>query len=99
MQEKTDLIVHRRYQKGDQFVALIVREVSGGDISGSMYQCETWKNNEQDMSLRETSGDMFFIRRRFITKLLDLLDEGGWKKTNSGVCVHQHSVDFDPAQW
>jgi hypothetical protein len=39
---------------------------------------------------------MYFIRGRYFRKLLDLLDEGGWKKMNAGVQAHEHSADFNP---
>jgi hypothetical protein len=93
---KADIIVSRTYQKGDRFLALIVREESGGDIDGSMFRFEVWKNHEEDVSLRETSGDMFHVRSRYFRKLLDLLDEGGWKKMGVGVFAHPHSKDFNP---
>jgi len=93
--EKKDLIATRKYWKGDQFLAVFVREVSGGDIDGSMFQFEVWKNNAEDLSLRDTSGDKFHIRRLYFNKLLDLLDDG-WKKSGNMVCGHPHSADFNP---
>jgi hypothetical protein len=93
---KADIIVSRTYQKGDQFVSLYVRELSGGDIDGSMFQFEVWKNNNEDESLRETSGNMYHIRSSYFRKLLDLLDEHDWKKMSVGVFAHPHSNDFNP---
>jgi len=95
MQPKADVIVSRTYQKGDQFMAVFVREVSGGDIDGSMFQFEVLNNNVEDLNLRDISGDMFHVRRLFYNKLLDLLDDG-WKKNGNMVCGHRHSADFNP---
>ncbi|MGD0798275.1 MAG: hypothetical protein ABR910_11180 [Acidobacteriaceae bacterium] len=96
MNPKAVVIVSRTYQKGGEFLSLFVRELSGGDIDGSMFQLEIWKNNKEDVSLRETSGDMFYIRGRYFRKLLDLLDERDWKKTSAGVFAHPHTADFNP---
>jgi alkyl hydroperoxide reductase subunit AhpF len=93
--EKADIIVTRRYQKADQFASVFVREVSGGDIDGSMFQLEVFHNNVEDLKSRDTSGDMFHIRRLFLNKLLDFLDDG-WQKHSSMVCGHKHSSDFNP---
>ena len=75
----------RTYQKGDQFQSLFVREVTGGDIDGSVFQFETWKNNVEDANARVTSGDIYHVRSKYFARLLNLLEEG-WKKLN--VCVH-----------
>jgi hypothetical protein len=93
--EKKDLIASRSYQKGDQFMAVYVREVSGGDIDGSMIQFEVWKNNIEDESLRDTSGNMYQIRRLYFSKLLNMLDDG-WKKQGNMVFAHRYSNDFNP---
>ena len=58
MNPKEDLIVSRMYQKGEQFLSLFVREVSGGDIDGSVFQFETWRNNVEIANSRVTSGDI-----------------------------------------
>jgi len=93
---KSENIVDRLYTKGSERIAFIVRELSGGDIDGTMFQLEVWVNNVEDKRLRETSGDMYFIRGRYFRKLIDLLDEGGWQKMNAGVQGHKHSKDFNP---
>jgi hypothetical protein len=93
---KSENIVDRLYTKGSERIAFIVRELSGGDIDGTMFQLEVWNNNVEDKRLRETSGDMYFIRGRYFRRLLDLLDEGGWKKMTAGVQAHKHSTDFNP---
>ena len=82
--------------RGSERIAFIVRELSGGDIDGTMFQLEVWNNNVEDKRLRETSGDMYFIRGRYFRRLIDLLDEGGWKKMIAGVQDHKHSNDFNP---
>jgi len=93
--EKADIIVSRVYQKQDQFQSLFVREISGGKIDGTVFQFEVWKNNVEDKNLREQSGDMFYVRRRYFMKLFELLDEG-WKKTNVGVYGNRNSSSFNP---
>jgi hypothetical protein len=95
MNTKEDLIVSRTYQKGDQFLSLFVREVSGGDIDGSVFQFETWKNNVEDASLRVTSGDIYYVRNQYFATLLKLLEED-WKKTNVGVFANPHNGFFNP---
>ena len=95
MNPKEDLIVSRIYQKGEQFLSLFVREVSGGDIDGSVFQFETWRNNVEIANSRVTSGDIYYVRNRYFAKLLKLLEEG-WKKTNVGLHANQHSAFFNP---
>jgi hypothetical protein len=95
MNTKEDLIVSRVYQKGDQFQSRFIREVSGGDIDGSVFQFETWKNNIEDRDLRLTSGDIYYVRSRYFAKLLNLLEEG-WKKQNVGVHGNKNRDFFNP---
>lgn len=94
--QKSENIVDRLYVKGSDRIAFFVRELTGGDIDGSMFQLEVWRNNVEDERLRETSGDMYYIRGRYFRKLVDLLDEGGWKKMNAGVTGHPNAKDFNP---
>ena len=65
-------------------------------LRGSVIQLEVFLNNVEDKRLRETSGDMYYIRGRYLRRLIDLLDEGGWKKMNAGVQGHPNSKDFNP---
>jgi hypothetical protein len=95
MNRKEDLIVSRMYQKGAHFLALYVREVSGGDIDGSVFQFETHEDNIEDLDSRVMSGDIYYVRNRYFAKLLNLLEEG-WKKTNVGLHANQHSGFFNP---
>ncbi|MES2392939.1 MAG: hypothetical protein V4555_14935 [Acidobacteriota bacterium] len=95
MEQKADLIVSRVYQKGDQFQSLFVREVTGGDIDGSVFQIETCHNNVEDKSAREQSGDIYHIRNRYNAKLQNLMDDG-WKKINAGVYANRNSIHFNP---
>ena len=97
MEPKSDLIVMRMYHKGDQLQSVVVRELTGGDIDGSMFQFETWKNNVEDESLRETSGDIYHVRNQYFAKLLNLLEEG-WKKQSAGVYGNPHHNYFNPEE-
>lgn len=96
MKANEDLIVSRTYQKDDQLQSLYIREVSGGEIDGSIFQLETWKNNVEDAVLRVASGDIYHVRSKYFGKLLDLMEEG-WKRTNVGVHGNRHRNLFDPA--
>jgi hypothetical protein len=93
--EKLDIIAARRYTKGADSMAVLVREVSGGNIDGSMFQLEVLKNNEEDISQRDTSGDLYHIRGLYYNELHAMLD-GGWRKQSTATFAHRHSNDFNP---
>jgi hypothetical protein len=95
MKLKEDLIASRTYQKGEQFQSLFVREASGGEINGIVFQFETWKNNVEVSNSRISSGDIYYVRNRYFAKLLKLLEEG-WKKTNVEVFANPHCDLFNP---
>jgi hypothetical protein len=89
------LVLYRDYVKADQRQRVIVRRLSGGEISGTVYQLETWVNNVEDEKTRITSGDKFYLRRSYITKLLDLHDEG-WSRQTLSSADTAESRFFDP---
>ena len=78
--ENTQFVVRREYSKGDQRQAVLVRVVSGGEYQGGeVYRLETWINNIEDESLRDESGNVYYIQTKFFAKLVDLF-EGHWKR-------------------
>jgi hypothetical protein len=92
METKKELLVSRMYQKDTNFLALYVRELSGGEIDGTVFQLEVYKDNVEDTAERQTSGDIYFIRSKYFGKLANLFEDG-WKKTNAG--VHSASQNRD----
>lgn len=77
--DSTDLVAKRDYSKGDVRLMVIVRVVSGSDISGLMLRYEEWVNNVEDVSKRDDSGDLHHLSQKFYGKLVDLFHEG-WKR-------------------
>lgn len=82
MQEQKDLIVSRQYQKEGQTSMVLVRKVTGGDISGTLYQFEIWLNAQEDINARVTSGDKYFVRNVYQAKLRDFQEEN-WLKSSA----------------
>jgi hypothetical protein len=96
MQEQKDLIVNRKYQKADQTVMVLVRRITGGEISGILYQFEAWPNAQEDASARVTSGDKYFVRNAYQAKLRELQEEN-WSKSGSGTFgFGEDTRFFDP---
>jgi hypothetical protein len=96
MQDDRLLIISRKYRKGPDTHDLFVAQVKGHDISGALYQYELWLNNAEQRDKWVTSGNTYEVRRAFITKLLDLQDDG-WSKQGSASFGHQQGAFFDPA--
>jgi hypothetical protein len=94
--DTTDLVARREYSKGDKRLALVVRVVSGSDVDGVVLRYETWVDRVEDTSQREDSGDVYYLSRKFYSKLVDLLHEG-WKRENvsDGIGKLQARL-FDP---
>ncbi|MGA2277759.1 MAG: hypothetical protein ABSG00_09150 [Terracidiphilus sp.] len=95
MQEQKELVFQRMYSKAGQTQTLIVRKLSGGDISGAIYQLETWLNNVENVDNPVKSGDKYFVRTAYVTKLQDL-KEDGWSKQVSGGPYNEDAKFFDP---
>ena len=96
--ETTELVTRREYSKGDQRLALVVRVQTGGAIDGVVFRYETWVNNVEDESKRVESGDVYYLSRKFYTKLIDLYQEG-WKRENvkdGEGKLKEHARFFDP---
>jgi D-aminopeptidase len=96
MQEKKDLIVTRTYQKAGQTVMVLVRKITGGDISGAEYQFETWPNAREDVSVRVTSGDKYFVRNAYQAKLREMQEENWSKAGSSRSNFGDETRFFDP---
>jgi hypothetical protein len=94
MSEQRNPIISRTYQKDAAVVMLYVAQILGDDISGEVFQYEVWRNNQEDVANRVTSGNKYEIRRKFINKLLDL-HEDGWTKRLSA--TYGDPTFFDPA--
>ena len=74
---------------------LFVAQISSDDISGEVFQFEIWRNNQEEVANRITSGNKYEIRRKFINKLLDLHEEG-WQKR--GAATFSNPGFFDPGE-
>ena len=97
MTEERLLIVSRKYQKGPDTFQLFVAEIKGSsEISGTAFQYELWLNSVEQRHIRFTSGNAHEVRRVFITKLLDL-QEQGWSNQGSASYGHPERLFFDPA--
>jgi len=96
MKESRQVIVSRNLQKGTEFLGLYVARLSGGEISGNVYQFEEWINNRELPEKRVTSGNKYEIRKAFVNRLMDL-DEDGWKKMNASSGGTEDQRFFDPS--
>ena len=96
MQEKKELIVDRQYSKDSQTVRALVAKITGGDISGTMYQFEVWPNTQEDINARITSGDKYAVRNAYQAKLRDLLEENWQKTTSATYGFGEETRFFDP---
>jgi hypothetical protein len=95
MGEKRLLIISRKFQKADIMQDLFVAKISGGDVSGSVFQFEIWLNNVEQPEKRVTSGNSYAVRRTFLNTLLDLLEDG-WSKRGAASYGSSHGKFFDP---
>ena len=96
MTDERKLIISRIYQKESNRQQIFVARITGSTIAGSLFQYEVWHNDTEDLEKRVTSGDKYHVRRAFITKLLDL-HEDGWKRVNFGTYGTPEEVAFfDP---
>ncbi len=93
--ERKDLIAARNYTKGTDRMAVIIREVSGGNIDGTMMQFEVWKNEVEDKGRRDTSGDLYYVRGLYYNTLHDLLDDG-WRRQGNMLVGHPMAKHFNP---
>ncbi|MGB6133286.1 MAG: hypothetical protein WBG54_16020 [Acidobacteriaceae bacterium] len=79
MNEKREVFITREYTKGTERLMVLVATVTGGDITGTMYQFEEWHNNQEREEARLASGNRYEVRKKFVNRIMTL-DEDGWKK-------------------
>jgi hypothetical protein len=95
--EERLLIISRKYRKDTDTHDLFIAQVRGAEISGAVFQYELWLNNTEQREKRVTSGNAYEVRRAFITKLLDL-QEDGWSNQGSASYGNSQGPFFDPAR-
>jgi hypothetical protein len=76
-------IVALRYQKGPDFMDLIIRWLHGGDVSGSVFEITSYLNNKEPGAERVESGNRDWVREAFFKKRMRLKDEN-WSLRTSG---------------
>ena len=96
MSDERLLIISRKYRKGSDTHDLFVAQMKGPEVSGAVFQYELWLNNAEQREKRVISGNAYEVRRAFITKLLDL-QEDGWSNQGSASYGHSQRPFFDPA--
>jgi hypothetical protein len=97
LKEERALINSRKYGKGTDTYDLFVGQITGANVSGTVFQYELWLNNAEQQDRRITSGNAYAIRRAFIDKLLNL-HEDGWSRRGSASYANSHGPFFDPAE-
>jgi hypothetical protein len=97
MQEERSLVITRNYEMNGQTQIISVFQLSGGDLTGKVFQYEVWLNSHEQVEKRITSGNAFAIRRAFINSLLDLHGDG-WARTKVSAYGHPKLSFFDPGE-
>lgn len=96
MDDSRGVFISREYTKGKERLVVLVAALTGGDISGVIYQYEEWANNQERTGARMTSGNKYEVRKRFVNRLMDL-DEDGWKKMIAASGGSDDQRFFDPS--
>ena len=97
MDDKRRLITSRKYQKGSATHDVFVAEILRDGMSGTVFQCEIWLNNAEQVDKRITSGNSYAVRKAFLNTVLNLLEDG-WSKQGSASYGNPHGKFFDPAE-
>jgi hypothetical protein len=97
MKEERTVVIARKYEMNGQTKIINVAQISGGDLTGTVLQCEVWLNGQEQIEKRITSGNAYTIRRAFITSLLDL-HEDGWVRMEGATYGHSQLSFFDPSE-
>lgn len=97
MNENRSPIISRKYQKATDTCELFVAQISDGDIKDCSFQYEIWINSSEQTAERITSGNAAAIRRPFISKLLEI-QEDGWSKKGAATYGNSNAGFFDPAE-
>src|ERR1700674_5134917 len=97
MKEDRTLVIARNYEMNGQTRIIYVVQISGGDLTGTIFQYEVWLNGQEQAEMRITSGNAYAIRRVFINSLLDL-HEDGWARMKGATYGHPKLSFFDPTE-
>ncbi|HEY2468365.1 MAG TPA: hypothetical protein VGI45_11090 [Terracidiphilus sp.] len=96
-QEQADLIIGLEYRSGDVHLTLCVRVVTRADMA-RMFRFETWKNDQEDLTLRFESTDVYAVQRKFVARVVDMYGDG-WKREqiqDGEPNVREYMQYFDP---
>jgi hypothetical protein len=83
MNENRTPVYSALFQRGPDFVALLVRQLSGANISGSVFEIVTYLNNREEADRRLESGNRYWIEHTLATEKRRLRDEG-WAVRTAG---------------
>jgi len=94
--ENRDIVITRKYDKaGEKFRSVMVSQVSGDNIEGTVFRFEVWAIDQELKDKRVDSGNKYTVRKIFIETLMDM-QEDGWKRMGSSTSAHPEEKFFDP---
>ena len=97
MPEKRDIVITRRYEKANERTRnIIVSQVSGDNIEGTVFRFEVWAMDRELKDKRVDSGNAYAIRKIFIETLMDM-QEDSWKRMGGTQSAHPQEKFFDPS--
>jgi hypothetical protein len=96
MTEKREVFIYRDYENGTQRLKVQVATLTGGDITGILYQYEEWVIAQENKAARLTSGNKYEVRKKFVNRLMGLGEEG-WKKMGAFSGGREDQRFFDPS--
>lgn len=96
MNEKREVFITREYHKGTERLQVQVATLTGGDITGTIYQYEEWTIDKEHVDARLASGNRYEVRKKFVNRLMNL-DEDGWKKMGGLSGGRENQRFFDPS--
>jgi hypothetical protein len=83
MNENRTPVYSALFQRGPDFNALLVRQLSGANISGSVFEIVTYLNNREQAERRLESGNRYWIEHALAKEERRLRDEG-WAMRTAG---------------
>jgi hypothetical protein len=95
--DQLSVVISRTYEKSGHRQMIFVKQVSGSDVTGTVFRYEVWVDNIEDANKQLTSGNAYAVRRKFVGKLLDLLEDG-WKRVGASTSAHPQVKFFDPSE-
>ena len=95
MQQNREIVIWRDYQRNAETQKLIVARVSGNDLTGTVFQLETWFIDNERLEDRITSGNKYWIRQAFIGRMLQLQDSE-WKRVGVSTSIDPELPFFNP---